>query len=1073
MRICHISDIHWRGYQRHAEYTKAFEKAFETMRALEPDIIINTGDTFHTKTQNISPEVIEKLAWMIRGMTAIAPTYTLLGNHDGNLANAHRQDILSPIHSAMNDKNHFLLKQSGMVDLQESITLHAFSPFDKDGWENLKPVEGKTNVALFHGCIAGSKTDGNFYFNHGEREMADFAGYDFLLLGDIHLSQNCGYRADKNGKMKPWAAYAGSFIQQNFGENEEKGFLVWDIHSKDDWNTQFVPVSNDTPFVTCEWKGNIKKTISHLKAERGERAFLPGARYRFQHKERIPQSQVQLLGNEMKKHNIGSVSFQFLTEQQPLSSINTGTMEFQKVSLRNDPDNIHKLFKEFLAQNQDKYQLTEVQSDVLALSIIRNYLSKLHASEPEAIRNVNWSIKSMEFDNLFRYGKGNKINFENLDGLIGIFGPNRAGKSSIVGSLMYGLFNTSDRGPIKNSKILNRGANDGFSRLCLSINNTDYVIERKTERLLPKRKKVLEEKDMEKSITSLELYKMMLNVETGEYEKSLLTSINRDDTDKEIRRLIGTADDFMLTAFSNQGNINAFINEGATQRKKILSRFLDLDIFEKLYSYAKDDLNITMDKCKVADLSETQLETNQKQLAEVIVSLKETNEMLQWKREQKTGVEDWLREHQTVDAIDPAEIQKKEDKLSNLQDEEKSLVTQLSEVESKLDVTLSDIGAYELQVKLHDFQELQDKLKEALKVEEGAKELERELHRNNNILELQEKSVKKLATVPCGDNFPDCRFIKDSHQDAKLIKKQKQIIEDLKEELSSLSLNLNLFSKSSIEKDIKTFEKATRNLENLRSNKQNLKMKKENISLRLSTVKEKIQDLSKIIENDRETLSKQDTSVLFSKQEEMRRITTELEALEKKKDKLLQEQGALEVRVDTAKEQLQQVKASIEAAKLYRALADALSKTGVPSLVLKTQMPAINTELSKLLMSIQDFNVSLDVDLTSNSMDVFIEDTNSKREIELASGAEKMIASLALRVALLNLSSLPKPDLFIIDEGFGALDEQSLQMCMEFLDILKLRFKSVLLITHVSPLKEIVDSLIEIKVSNDTSSVEC
>jgi exonuclease SbcC len=105
-------------------------------------------------------------------------------------------------------------------------------------------------------------------------------------------------------------------------------------------------------------------------------------------------------------------------------------------------------------------------------------------------------------------------------------------------------------------------------------------------------------------------------------------------------------------------------------------------------------------------------------------------------------------------------------------------------------------------------------------------------------------------------------------------------------------------------------------------------------------------------------------------------------------------------------------------------------------------------------------------------MDVFIEDVTGKREIELASGAEKMITSLALRVALLNLSALPKPDILIIDEGFGSLDDESLQKCMEFLDVLKAYFKSVIIVTHVSPLKEVTDQLIEIIRDGHKSKVQ-
>ena len=42
---------------------------------------------------------------------------------------------------------------------------------------------------------------------------------------------------------------------------------------------------------------------------------------------------------------------------------------------------------------------------------------------------------------------------------------------------------------------------------------------------------------------------------------------------------------------------------------------------------------------------------------------------------------------------------------------------------------------------------------------------------------------------------------------------------------------------------------------------------------------------------------------------------------------------------------------------------------------------------------------------------------------------EKMMASLAIRVALINCSTLPKTNMLMIDEGFGALDETNLESC--------------------------------------------
>jgi ABC-type multidrug transport system ATPase subunit len=75
---------------------------------------------------------------------------------------------------------------------------------------------------------------------------------------------------------------------------------------------------------------------------------------------------------------------------------------------------------------------------------------------------------------------------------------------------------------------------------------------------------------------------------------------------------------------------------------------------------------------------------------------------------------------------------------------------------------------------------------------------------------------------------------------------------------------------------------------------------------------------------------------------------------------------------------------------------------------------------------------------------------------------EKMMASLAIRVALMNVSCLPKPDILIIDEGFGALDEINVEACGRLLKSLKKWFKSILVISHIDAVKDNVDHIIEI-----------
>ena len=139
----------------------------------------------------------------------------------------------------------------------------------------------------------------------------------------------------------------------------------------------------------------------------------------------------------------------------------------------------------------------------------------------------------------------------------------------------------------------------------------------------------------------------------------------------------------------------------------------------------------------------------------------------------------------------------------------------------------------------------------------------------------------------------------------------------------------------------------------------------------------------------------------------------------------------------------------------------AVSKKGIPAQIITSQLPIINAEISKILNGVVDFTVEFDTRDT-NSMDIFIDYGDTKRIVELASGMEKMISSLAIRVALLNVSSLPKPDMLIIDEGFGTLDDNKVTACNQLLTSLKKWFKNILVITHVDAIKDVSDNVIEI-----------
>jgi DNA repair exonuclease SbcCD ATPase subunit len=159
--------------------------------------------------------------------------------------------------------------------------------------------------------------------------------------------------------------------------------------------------------------------------------------------------------------------------------------------------------------------------------------------------------------------------------------------------------------------------------------------------------------------------------------------------------------------------------------------------------------------------------------------------------------------------------------------------------------------------------------------------------------------------------------------------------------------------------------------------------------------------------------------------------------------------------------------------RIYDLFMNAVSKKGIPLQIIASQLPVINAEISKILQDVVGFTVELDAEPGSNAMDIYINYGDSRRIIECGSGMEKMMASLAIRVALINISSLPKTNLLVIDEGFGALDAANVEACNRLLQSLKRWFRNILVISHVDGVKDVVDSVLDIRQKGMNSLVQC
>ncbi len=121
----------------------------------------------------------------------------------------------------------------------------------------------------------------------------------------------------------------------------------------------------------------------------------------------------------------------------------------------------------------------------------------------------------------------------------------------------------------------------------------------------------------------------------------------------------------------------------------------------------------------------------------------------------------------------------------------------------------------------------------------------------------------------------------------------------------------------------------------------------------------------------------------------------------------------------------------------------------------------INQEIAKVLTNLTNFEVLFEED--GNKLDIFIKHPkHDPRPLSMASGAEKTMAAMAIRLAFLAVSNLPTSDIMVLDEPGTALDEEHLQAFTQLLDMIKVHFKTTLLISHLDSLKDIVDLTLDI-----------
>jgi DNA repair exonuclease SbcCD ATPase subunit/predicted phosphodiesterase len=1029
-KIAHFADVHWRGLTRHEEYKRCFEHAFSVLEKEKVDAIFIVGDIVHSKTQGISPELIDSLCWWFRSLSKIAAVYVTLGNHDGLIMNKDREDAISPIIRALNIDNLHLIKMSEKFQISSDIIVSNYSCFDEEGWSSLKPTKDKINIALFHGAVVGSKTDIDWELE-GEIDESVFKDYDFVLLGDIHKHQ---YLNDKKT-----IAYCGSTIQQNFGETADKGFMVWDIESKEKYSSKHIKVKHDRPFITIDWKGNVTDTLDSAEQ------YPDFSRFRIRTEVPMSQGEIKQLYSSLKDFKSASeIVMKHDVKKLEPSIVVDRSKKRQNFS---DPSSVTLLIRKY-------YERAGISDRVL--SKLDELVNKFWKAAVFTDRNYgsSWQIKTLTFDNTFGYGKGNHIDFDNLEGLTGIFGQNRIGKSSICGTIMYTLFNTTDRGSISNLHVINSRKGHCKTSAVICKSGKTYLVERQTVKRQARNGNI-------SATTSLNLFEIN---DSGDVIKDLAGE-QRRDTEKVLRKIVGNPEDFLLTSFAPQGEMNSFLKQKASSRKTVLSKFLELDIFEKLNEASKEEF--TEIKNIIKSVPDRDFDIS-------ILDLK--NKIKYKTREREDSFSDLENVRSKIRSLEISIATSGDSGLVTSQDvsEQKNRIEVLSERKNEFQklVQISESRFYELSdksKKLKDFnnnfpiKELRLAIKEKKEIESAFNNSKHALDKEKQKIKSLKKEVDKLGDVPCGDLYPGCKYILSAHKAKTSLKRNQKSLLEITDQVNATKKTLDALVKQGLDEKLNKYNE-------LNKKNSDLLIEKGTAALDLSNNKndliknseELISQELKLVEMKANVSDSESAEVIRELRQSLKSNMKSAAALEEKYSAISETIGLLQSDINKLREEKISYDKVTEKWRVFELFQQATSKNGIPLEVIRSRLPEINQEIASILQGVTGFTVELESDEGSNEMNIFINYGDSKRIIETSSGMEKMMSAMAIRVALTNVSALPKANLFIIDEGFGSLDSCNIESCSRFLESLKKWFRSIMIISHVDAIKDEVDNILEI-----------
>ena len=1033
--IHHISDIQIRNLKRHKEYEEVFNRLYEKVKENKDNAVAYIGgDIAHSKC-DMSPELVDQLSRLFKNLADIVPTIIIAGNHDCNLNNRSRLDVLTPIVENLNHPNLHYLKDSGAYKCADTTFVVWDCWTDEKDFILSKDVEGDTKVVLFHGTVDKAETDLGFKLP-SDVHIDKFKGYDLGLLGDIHKRQFVN--------KEETIAYCGSLVQQNHGEEIGKGYLLWDVPKR---TSEYIEIPNDYGYYTVVIEnGKLPNDLDNLPKRARLRAKVANTS-----------------GTELKK------CLAVIQHKYGIKEVVVHRTDILKDRVRdgnkldlgdvNNPDFQYEMIEEYLNNN--------FLIDNETLKKIKDINGELNGSLPidNITKNVDWKLKRFEFDNMFSYGEDNVVDFTKLSGVVGLFAANASGKSSLLDALCFCLFDTSTR-TYTASSVLNNKKSSFKCKLLFEVNGQDYVVERIAKKQRNGHVKV-----------NVDFY---THDDSGE-----VISLNGDQrrtTNNNIKQVVGTFEDFILTTLSAQNANTVFIDKTQKERKELLAQFMGLGVFDRLYTLANEEISEV--QAVLRNFSKTNYD---EQLADVETNIDVLSDNLKDKRKEYKAIEkdvnilqkDILKLNKKIKPIDETvtDINLLQSELKDNQELHKQTQTlfqealhKISHIESTKTMTMNQLEEFKNENILQKYNELESFRYDFDKTDTEIDKLKEEVQRKLD-------KIRKLGDL---EYDPECEycmnnvFVKDARETKKLLQDDKLQSDKLISKKNDLDSKIKDLGE--VEKKKEQFDKCEELFEQLNNDLSSVETNRDHLGEKLVYIDEKNviveENITKYYEQEKDVVHNNKVKKDIAKQEvELDMTTTYLKSADKN---VKETEIELKVSENQKKEIIkiiEEVQELEEKNVAYRYYLEAVKRDGVPYELISKALPAIENEVNNILSQLVDFTMTFDMD-GKNINNYIVYDNDNTWPLDLSSGMERFISSLAIRVGLINVSNLPRGNFLAIDEGWGTMDSENLNSVYNLFQYLKTQFQFTLIVSHIDSMRDAVDTLLEIKKEGGYSSVK-